>query len=177
MHDAILSAMDNGINLRVEMAVRSTPGSSGNGPSNTVHNPDQKDFIEDTENTPPIPASSRLDLIMEQDKIDETRNIENVEDGDIPAVRPSSDRRAPIHHMMTVHNVPHSSIPVFFSGRNPSQNSPMPQQFPQPQNMVTHIPPANEISMVEQTPQRHNSDSKDSVNKLAEAIAGIASQH
>ena len=51
-----------------------------------------------TEKTPLMSASSRLDLNMEQDKIDENRNIENFEDGDFPALRHSCDRRAHTHH-------------------------------------------------------------------------------
>ena len=48
MHDAILTAMENRVIPRVEMAVRSTTSSSGNGPSNTVHNPDRKDSTGET---------------------------------------------------------------------------------------------------------------------------------
>ena len=46
-------------------------------------------------------ASSRLDLNINQDKNDETRNEENFEDGDFPALRPSYDRRAQAHHSRT----------------------------------------------------------------------------
>ena len=45
-------------------------------------------------------ASSRLDSKIEQDKIDETRDIENFEDGDFPAWRPNYDRGAHVHHTL-----------------------------------------------------------------------------
>ena len=42
--DAILTAMDKLVHLRVEMAVKSTAESSGRGSSRVVQNPDQKIF-------------------------------------------------------------------------------------------------------------------------------------
>ena len=52
MHDAILTAMDNVVIPRVEMAVRSITGSSRHGPNDAVQNADRRDFIGNTENTP-----------------------------------------------------------------------------------------------------------------------------
>ena len=98
MHDAVLTVMDNVVIPRVEMAVRSTTGSSGHGATSTVQNPDRSDFIGKTENTPLKLASSRLDLIVDRDRIDENRDIENFEDGDFPALRPNYDRQAHAHH-------------------------------------------------------------------------------
>ena len=89
MHDAILSAMDIIVIPRVEMAVRSITGSSVQGPSSVVQNPDRRDFTGNTENTPLMLASSRLDLNVDQDTDDEIRNVENFEDGDFPALRPN----------------------------------------------------------------------------------------
>ena len=42
--------------------------------------------------------------------------------------------------------------------------------------MATHISPDNTLSMLEQAPQRQNSVLDKPINRLAEAIAGIASQ-
>ena len=83
---------------RVEMAVRSITVSSGRGPSNVVQNPDRRDFTGHTENTPLMWASSRIDLNVDQDGNDETRNVENFENGDFPALRRNYDRRAYAHH-------------------------------------------------------------------------------
>ena len=98
MHDAILTALNNVVISRVEMAVRSITGSSGNGPNSIVQNPDQRDFTGNTENTPLRLASSRLDLNIEKDEIDETRDLDNSEDGDFPETRLNYDRRAHAHH-------------------------------------------------------------------------------
>ena len=50
IHDAILTAMDNILITRVEMAVRLITESSIRGPSNMVLNPDQHDFTGITKN-------------------------------------------------------------------------------------------------------------------------------
>ena len=42
-----------------------------------IQNPDRRDFTGNTENTPFMSASSRLDLNIDQDRIDESRDIEN----------------------------------------------------------------------------------------------------
>ena len=48
MHDAILTAMGNVVIPRVEVAVRSITGSSGQGPSGVVQNADRTDFTGNT---------------------------------------------------------------------------------------------------------------------------------
>ena len=72
--------------------VRSINGSSRHGPNSVFQNPDRRDFLENTENTPLMSASGRLDLNIDQDRIAETCDIENLMDGDFPALRPNFDR-------------------------------------------------------------------------------------
>ena len=91
MHDANLTAMENVVIPRVEKAVRSTTGSSRRRSCRMVHNPDHMDFTGNTENNPLMSASSRLDLNLEQGGNDETRNVENFEDGDFSAWKPNYD--------------------------------------------------------------------------------------
>ena len=76
-------------------------GSSGNGPNSIVQNPHRRDFTGNTEKTPVGAASSRLDLNIDQDIKDETRDIDNSEDGDFPATRLDYDRRAHAHHTLS----------------------------------------------------------------------------
>ena len=80
------------------MAVRSITGSSRQGPNSMVQNPDRRDFTGNTENTLLMSASSRLDSNVDQDRDDETRNVEKFEDVDFPALRPNYDRRTHAHH-------------------------------------------------------------------------------
>ena len=98
MHDAILTAVNDVVIPRVEMAVISSTGSSRNGPNSIVHNPEWRNFTGNTENTPLKSASSRLDLKIDQDVIDENRDIYSSVDDHFPATRFNYDRRAHAHH-------------------------------------------------------------------------------
>ena len=51
MHEAILTAMNDMVIPRVEIAVTLITGSSGIGPNSIVQNPHRRDFTENTENT------------------------------------------------------------------------------------------------------------------------------
>ena len=106
---AILTAMDKVVIPRVELAVRSITESSGRRPSNVVQNPDRRDFTGNSENTPLMSASSRMDLNVDQDKNDETRIVESFKDGDFPALGPKYDRRAHAQHKEGKH-VPKSGL-------------------------------------------------------------------
>ena len=53
-------------------------------------------------------AFSRSDLNIDQDRNDETRIVENFENGDFPALRPNYDGQAHAHH-----NCVFPMIPVF----------------------------------------------------------------
>ena len=74
MHDAILTAIDNVVIPRVELAVKSITGSAGHGTSSEVQNLDLRDFLGNIRNTPVMSASSRLDLDNELNRNEETRN-------------------------------------------------------------------------------------------------------
>ena len=45
-------------------------------------------------------AYSRVDLNIDQDRNDETRNLENFDDGDFPELKSSYDRQAYAHHSL-----------------------------------------------------------------------------
>ena len=62
---------------------------------------------------------------------DETRNFEDFENGNFPALKPSYHRRAHAHHMVTGHNTPHNSVLEYLTGRIKTQNNPLQQQFTQ----------------------------------------------
>ena len=98
VHELILTAMDNVIILRVEMAVWSATESSGRGPNSVALNLDRRDFSGNTENTPLMSASSLVDLSINQDRNDENFNVENFKDVNFPALRFSYDRQAHAHH-------------------------------------------------------------------------------
>ena len=90
--------MDNVLIPRVEKAMRSLTESLGRGPNRMVQNADRRDFSGNTEKTPLMSASSRVDLNIDRDRNDDTCNVENFEDGDFPALKPTYDRQARLHH-------------------------------------------------------------------------------
>ena len=98
MHDAILTAMDKILVPRVEITMRPITSLTGRGPYSDLQNPERRDFLRNASNTPLMSASCRLDLNTNQDKNDETRNEENFEDGDCPALGLNCDQRAYAHH-------------------------------------------------------------------------------
>ena len=86
IHDAILTAMDNVVIPRVEMALRSIAASSGRWPNSVFQKLDQTDFSGNKGKTPLRTAFSQTDL-----------NI-------IPATTPKccqhySNRKQPKHHI------------------------------------------------------------------------------
>ena len=60
VHLAIMTAVDNVVNPRVEIAVGSITESSGRGFRSMVKNPDQRDFTGNTENSPLMSALAEL---------------------------------------------------------------------------------------------------------------------
>ena len=59
MHDAFLTAIDNVVIPRVEMAVKSITGSTGHGTNCEVQNPDRRYFFGNFRKAPLMSASTR----------------------------------------------------------------------------------------------------------------------
>ena len=87
IHDAILTAIDNGVIQRVEMIVKSSTGLTGHGTNSEDHNPDRRDFIGNIRNSPLMSASSWLDLDSELNRSDETHNNEVFRGRQLPGVK------------------------------------------------------------------------------------------
>ena len=80
------------------MAVKSILDSTGLGTNSEVENFDRRDFLGVIRYTPLMSASNRLNLDIELNWNDETRNDEDFEDGDFPVLKSISDRRDYAHH-------------------------------------------------------------------------------
>ena len=98
MHDTISTAMYKLVIPRVEAATRSITVATGHGPIGDVQNPDRRNFLWNTGNTPVMSACSRLGSNTNQNRNDVARNEENFEGCDFAAIRPILDRRAHAHH-------------------------------------------------------------------------------
>ena len=83
------------------------------------------------------------------------------------------NRQPHIHHMVTGQTTQPNQIPEFLTGRIVTPRNPPSHQY---QNLSTQVSQDNNLAVFEQTPRNRNSDANNSLNRLAEAIAGIATQ-
>ena len=98
VHDAILLAMDNVVVMRAEMAVRSIAELSGREPNGMVQLLNQRHFFREYKKTPLMLVSGRVDLSIDQDRNDDIRNVENLQDAHLPVLRTNYGRQAQILH-------------------------------------------------------------------------------
>ena len=75
--------------------------------------------------------------------------------------------------MVTRQTAQTTQIPEFLTGRTLTTRNPPSHQY---QNLSTRVSQDNNLPVVEQTPRNQNSDANNSINRLADAIAGIATQ-
>ena len=75
--------------------------------------------------------------------------------------------------MVTEQTAQTNQIPDFLTGDTLTPRNPPPHQH---QNFSTQVSHDNNLPKVEPTPRHQNSDANKSVNRLADAIAGIAAQ-
>ena len=64
-------------------------------------------------------------------------------------------------------------FPEFLTGRIQTPRNPSSHQY---QNLSTQVTQDNNLPVVEQTPRNQNSDANNSINRLADAIAGITTK-
>ena len=75
--------------------------------------------------------------------------------------------------MVTGQTAQTNQFPEFLTGRIITPRNPASHQY---QNLSTQVSQDGNLPVVEQTPRNQNSDTNNSINHLADAIAGIATQ-
>ena len=83
------------------------------------------------------------------------------------------DRQPHTHHMVTGQTTQTNQIPEFLLGQFLTPCNPPSNQY---QSLSTQVSQDNNLPVVEQTPRNQNSDANNSLNRLVDAIAGIATQ-
>ena len=83
------------------------------------------------------------------------------------------DRQPHTHHMVTGQTAQTNHFPEFLTGRILTPRNPPSHQY---LNLSTPVSQDNNLPVVEQTPRNQNSEANNSINRLADAIAGIATQ-
>ena len=196
IQNAILTAIDNIVAPKLELAIRSINASSGRDVASASGNSERREY--EGINASFENASENNRTLGTTHINDETRC--NSHDGvsELPDPGTQFDRQSPTHyvppggkseghHMVTgakeqIHNrhytvtgqtVHTNQIPEFLTGRTQTPRNPSSHQY---QNLSTQVSQDNQLPVVEQTPANQNLDANNSINRLADAIAGITTQ-
>ena len=185
IQNAILTAIENIVAPKIELAIRSINASSGRDATSVSANSERRERLEidaSFEN-----ASKNNDTLGVSDVNDETRQNNPDEVSELSVPETHFDRQAHTHHMVTgakvhIHNRHHmvtgqtgqtNQFPEFLTGRIVTPRKPPSHQY---QNLSTQVSQDNNLPVVEQTPRNQNLDANNSLNRLADAIAGIGTQ-
>ena len=104
---------------------------------------------------------------------DETRHNTLDEVSELTVPETPFDRQAHTHHMVTGQTAQTNQIPEILTGRILTPCNPTSHQH---QNLPTQVSQDNNLPVIEQTPRNQHSDANNSINRLADAITGIATQ-
>ena len=202
IQNAILTAIDNIVTPKIELAIRSINASPGRDATSVSASSEHRDHVEinvSFEN-----ASGTDNTLGVSNVNDETRHDipDEVSELSVPETRfnrqphthhmvtgpsnpnhhmvtgPSNPNHHmvtgpsnPNHHMMTGQLAQTNRFPEFLTGRTLTPRNPPSHQY---QNLSTQVSQDNNLPVVEQIPGNQNSDANNSISRLADAMAGIA---
>ena len=171
IENAISTAIDKIIAPKIELAIRSINAFSGRDATSVSANSEGKEQVG--MNTCFENPSGNSNTLGVSNVNDETRrNIaDEVSELSVPETR--FDRQPHTHHIATGQTAQTNQFPEFLTGRTLTPRNPPSHQY---QNLSTQLSQDNNLPVVEQTPRNQNSDANNSINRLVDAIAGIATQ-
>ena len=103
----------------------------------------------------------------------ETRHNIPDEVSELSVPKTHFDRQPHTHHIVTGQTAQTNHFPEFLTGRILTPCNPPSYQY---QNLSTQVSQGNILPVAEQTPRNQNSDANNFINRLADAIAGMATQ-
>ena len=230
IQNAVLTAIDNIVTPKIELAIRSINASSGRDVTSASGDSERREYEGINASFENASANNRT-LGMANTN-DETRHDFHDGVSELPVLEAQFDRQPPfhhipsgasseVHHMVTgvkerhdmltegsqqihnrhhmvtgvkerhdmltegsqqIHNRHHmvtgqtahiNQIPEFLTGRTQTSRNPSYHQY---QNLSTQVSQDNNLPVVEHTPTHQNLDANNSINRLADAIAGITTQ-
>ena len=199
IQNAILAAIDNIIAPKIELAIRSINASSGRDVTSVTANSERGERVginasfenaSENNNTLRVPNVSDETRLYIPDEVSElsvpetrfdrqphthhmvTGAKEQIHNHHDMVARGSEEFRNG-HHMVTGQTAQKNQFPEFLTGRIQTPRNPSSHQY---QNLSTQVSQDNNLPVVEQTPRNKNLDASISINRLADAIAGIATQ-
>ena len=167
MHNAILTAIDNIIAPKIELAIRSVNASTGRDVTSVTAKSERRERVginASFEN-----AYGDNDFLHVSNVNDETRHKIPDKVSELSVPETHFDRQAHTHHTVKGQTTQTIQIPEFFTGHILTPLNPPSHQY---QNLSTQVPRDNKLPMVEQTPGNENSDANNSINRLVDAISG-----
>ena len=195
IQNAILTAIDNIVAPKIELAIRSINTSSGRDVTSVFANSERREhaginaFFEN--------ASENNNKLNTTNENDETRQNLHDEVSELSVPGTHFDRQphtyhmvtgakechdiltggseefCNTHHMVTGQTAQTNQFPEFLTGRTQKPRNPPSHQY---QNLSTQVSQDNNLPVVEQTPRNQNLDANNSINRLVDAIAGITTQ-
>ena len=171
IQNAILTAIDNSVTPKIELAIRSINASSGRDVTSVSANSERRERVginASFEN-----ASRNNDTLDISNVNDETRHNIPDEVSELSVPETHFDQQAHTHHMVTGQTAQTNQFSEFLTGRIVTPRNPASHQY---QNLSTQVSQDNNLPVAEQTPRNQNSDANNSINRLADAIAGFATQ-
>ena len=180
IQNAILATIDNIVTPKIELAIRSINVFSGRDATSASAGSERREHVginASSEN-----ASGNDNTLGVSNVNDETRHDIPDEVSVLSAPETRFDRQAQTHHMVTgPSNQNHHMVtgqtaqpnqfPEFFTGRIVTPHSPPSHQY---QTVSTQVSQDKNLPVVEQTPRNQKSDANNSINRLADALAEIA---
>ena len=171
LQNAIFTAIDKIVAPKIELAIRSINSSFGRDVTNLSANSERREHVGI--NASFQNASGNNNTLGVSIVNDETRQNIPDEVSELSVPETHFDRQAHTHHMVTVETTQTNQFPEFLTGRI---LTPRNTQSHQHQNLSTQVSQDNNLPVVEQILRNQNSDANNSLNRLADAIAGIATQ-
>ena len=166
-----MTAIDNIVTPKIELAIRSINANSGRDATSVSANSERREHVginASFEN-----ASGNDETLGVSNVNDETRQNIPDEVSGLSVSETRFDRQPHTRHMVTGQTAQTNQFLEFPTGRIVTPRNPASHQY---QNLSTQVSQDNNLPMVEQTPRNQNSDANNSINRLADAIAGIATQ-
>ena len=195
IQNAILTAIENIVAPKIELATRSINASSGRDVTSVIANSERGERVginasienasenNNTLHVPSVSDETRLnipdevgELSVPETRFDRQPHTPHMVTGvkERHNILPeNSEHIHNSHHMMTGQTAHINQIPEFLTGRTQTSRNPSSHQY---QNLSTQVSQDNNLPVVEHTPTHQNLDANNSINRLADAIAGITTQ-
>ena len=171
IQNAILTAVDNIVAPKIELAIKSINSYSGRDVTSLSANSKRSEHVgvnASFEN-----ASRNNNTLGVSNVNDETRHDIPDDVSELSVPETHFNRQPHTHHIVTGQTAQTNQIPEFLTGRILTPRNPPSHQY---QNLSTQVLQDNNLPTVGQTPRNQNSDANNSINRLADAIAGMATQ-